>query len=734
MSDKWSRELSPGLVVMVGFLATACTTKQVCAPGDTRACLGPGQCAGAQFCNEMGTGFSACDCGGTGGGSQDGGPGDAGSGGRDGGSDAGLVVRGAAQKGPFIVGSTVSVAVLDSAGTQTGQVFLSQTNNDRGEFELTVPAQPLEFVQLEASGFHFNEVTGTLSAAELSLRSVASLDGTPTYINVLTHLASNRIKYLAATTTDLPSARATAEQELRIALPIGAPAGGAVPASLLNLLGGDTDANAYLFAVSVVFAQAALMGNSSAVDAELQQLLNTAALDFADGFFEPALIARLEAAEREVDSERVQASFRARLLEVGSASTVPDLDRVLDTDGDGIANGVDPCPLQAGNVPSDQFCMSNLERLEFTGPPGTNDSLVSTSNGLLVFERATDGGGSAEHVVLQGLRSDAGVGPLTRVRQLDGGMLDSSEPPVVLQTRDGSGETIVGLIHAGCATAAFVSPAGVTKVVRFGCDATEPPSVIQAPGGAMYALWRSNTPAYNSLWSAWSPGGSAGFAAPSLVCTECEPVIASSVTGAVALSTLDPNGAQRLQRSDGDGGWSSASIAPFTSTPIITLDSRGTVRALFISNSGSTTELNWASHDAGAWSPVSPVTSTSVEPWPVLAGNGDGRTIAAFSTLGHVVGSALTTDGGEWETPRTLSAGAEFPTQALLNETMGVVSWAALSANNFSIAKYDLTTGWGTSQLLPRVPSNAQLSFVDDSTLRIVWRSSDGSVSTALLH
>lgn len=730
MGGAWSRAVRVGLVVMVAVLATACTTKPVCTPGDTRVCFGPGQCAGAQFCNETGTGFSACDCGGT-----DAGSGDAGSGGIDGGSDAGLVVRGAAQKGPFIVGSTVSVAALDSAGTQTGQVFLSQTRNDRGEFELTVPAQPIEFVELQASGFHFNEVTGTLSAAELSLRSIASLDGTPTYINVLTHLASNRIKSLAAQSGDLATARATAEQELRTSLPIGVPAGGAVPASLLNLLGGDTDANAYLFAVSVVFAQTALIANPNAVDAELQQLLNTAALDFADGSFEPALIARLEAAERKVDVDRVRLSFRTRLSEIGSSSTVPDLHRVLDTDGDGIANGVDPCPLQAGNVPSDQFCLRNLELIEFKGPPGTNDTLVSTSNGLSVVV-GSSGDVDAGQVSLQWLGSDAGVQPLTPVTQLDGGRLDSTAWPVVTRTLDGSGQVIVGLVNANCATAVFMSTVGVTKVVRFGCDASEAPSVIQGPGGAMYALWRSNTPPYNSLWSAWSPGGNSDFGPPTLVCTHCEPKIASSVTGAVALFTSDvgiPNGSQRLQRSDGDGGWSSPSIAPFTSAPIMTLDSRGTVGALFLTSSGSTIQLNWASHDGGAWSAISPVTSTAIDPWPLLAGNGDGRAIAAFSTLGHVVASVLPTDGGGWDAPRTLSPGAEFPAQALLNETMGAVGWSAGSADTYSIAKYDVATGWGTSQLLPRVSASAQLSFVDDSTLRIVWRS-NGYTMTALLH
>lgn len=35
----------------------------VCRLGDTRSCLGPGQCAGAQMCLESGAGFGHCDCG-----------------------------------------------------------------------------------------------------------------------------------------------------------------------------------------------------------------------------------------------------------------------------------------------------------------------------------------------------------------------------------------------------------------------------------------------------------------------------------------------------------------------------------------------------------------------------------------------------------------------------------------------------------------------------------------------
>ena len=36
---------------------------QVCTPGATQRCVGPGACEGGQQCNEQGSGFLPCDCG-----------------------------------------------------------------------------------------------------------------------------------------------------------------------------------------------------------------------------------------------------------------------------------------------------------------------------------------------------------------------------------------------------------------------------------------------------------------------------------------------------------------------------------------------------------------------------------------------------------------------------------------------------------------------------------------------
>lgn len=57
---------------------------KVCGLGDTRACLGPGQCAGAQACLSDGSGYGACECG-----SPDSGAGGGGAGGGGTGGDAG---------------------------------------------------------------------------------------------------------------------------------------------------------------------------------------------------------------------------------------------------------------------------------------------------------------------------------------------------------------------------------------------------------------------------------------------------------------------------------------------------------------------------------------------------------------------------------------------------------------------------------------------------------------------
>ncbi len=80
-----------------------------------------------------------------------------------------LHVQGAVQKGPFLLGSSVTASMLDGSLNPTGQVFNTETSNDRGEFELDYPAS--NAVSLEGDGYYFDEVLGVVSSGRLTLRA-----------------------------------------------------------------------------------------------------------------------------------------------------------------------------------------------------------------------------------------------------------------------------------------------------------------------------------------------------------------------------------------------------------------------------------------------------------------------------------------------------------------------------------------------------------------------------------
>ncbi len=93
----------------------------VCTRGETRDCSGPGQCAGAQVCNEDGRSFGPCDCGGSSGGASSGGAtsGGATSGGASSGgaSSGGATSTGGSGGGPSAGGSSASGGASGNGGS-----------------------------------------------------------------------------------------------------------------------------------------------------------------------------------------------------------------------------------------------------------------------------------------------------------------------------------------------------------------------------------------------------------------------------------------------------------------------------------------------------------------------------------------------------------------------------------------------------------------------------------------
>jgi cysteine-rich repeat protein len=270
-----------------------------------------------------------------------------GEGGKGTGGSPELQVEGGAEKGPYIVGSSVLVSLLSTTGSPTGDVFATQIADDDGAFSLAFTWDDL--VSVEANGFYFNELQGQLSGAELTLRAYGDLGSSnQLFLNIITHLTYQRVQKLIEEGASFADASGQAEAELIGAHGIGPAAfDPQASANQTSLLSGDSDASAYVLAVGAVFLQAAVTeaAGVGSVDAIFQQRLNTTAAAFAATGTLPMSTQQLLAqAELDLDGGVVMANLAQRFLEIGSAAVVPNINRVLDPDQDDIANLTDNCP------------------------------------------------------------------------------------------------------------------------------------------------------------------------------------------------------------------------------------------------------------------------------------------------------------------------------------------------------------------------------------------------------
>lgn len=263
----------------------------------------------------------------------------------DGPVDPGSIdITGAVQKGPFGIGSNVLVSVIDPETTlPTGPVFPVTTRNSLGEFKLTLPAA--KAIEILTMGFYFNEISGDSSGAQISMRAVAAFDGSGSHsviVNALTHLTSLRVKKLVSEDElSFAEAIAQAEDELRSQLPLAASPDIAVGTEL-DLLGGDSADNAYLFALSCILTLDAALAGVASVDAALQERLNTIALDLEDdGALDVATRDDLATAARFLDGELCMANMAAFLDDQDAGIEVPNIYRAIDFDSDGVADAVD---------------------------------------------------------------------------------------------------------------------------------------------------------------------------------------------------------------------------------------------------------------------------------------------------------------------------------------------------------------------------------------------------------
>jgi hypothetical protein len=159
-------------------------------------------------------------------------------------------ISGYIQKGPYINGTSIMISELSSTLNPTGKVFNSQIVDNRGSFEFKNIILSTNFVELIANGFYFNENTGKVSAAQLTLHALSDLtDSSTINVNILTELEKGRVEYLISKGEDFKTSKVQAQKEILKIFEISKPD---LKSSEYLDISKDGDDNAILLAISII--------------------------------------------------------------------------------------------------------------------------------------------------------------------------------------------------------------------------------------------------------------------------------------------------------------------------------------------------------------------------------------------------------------------------------------------------------------------------------------------------
>ena len=105
-------------------------------------------------------------------------------------------IEGVSQKGPFIIGSSLTVYEIDEFFNQTGKSFNTQIKDNLGSFELNNITLLTNYARFKADGFYYNEIVNSNSSASITLYAISDLTNkTLVNVNLLTSLEISRVEY-----------------------------------------------------------------------------------------------------------------------------------------------------------------------------------------------------------------------------------------------------------------------------------------------------------------------------------------------------------------------------------------------------------------------------------------------------------------------------------------------------------------------------------------------------------
>ena len=300
-----------------------------------------------------------------------------GGGGSSGGGASTYSLSGQFQKGPFAIGSQISVNQLDTHLNPTGSVYNVQTNDDLGHFSLATPLTG-NLVELVGDGFYMDELTGQLSPARIQLRAIADLSSQASItVNILTSLQLSRLQYLVGQGMPYQNADAQSMHEVLLAFGINSNSITDLSSLYSMQIVGTSDQNAVLLALSAVLSQMATTTaatNGTSQPAELSNFVNTisAQLQSNGTISSSNITTAIHQAQAVLNLATVRANVTAYYASHGITATVPLFEEWIDKNGTGLL----PQRLGASN--------DSATGALATARSGHTATLLSNGNVLLV--------------------------------------------------------------------------------------------------------------------------------------------------------------------------------------------------------------------------------------------------------------------------------------------------------------------------------------------------------------
>jgi hypothetical protein len=226
------------------------------------------------------------------------------------------------QKGPFLNGTSVSISELNPDLSQTGKMFSAQIKDNSGAFGLSNLQLSSPYVELKADGFYFNEVTGAVSASQLTLNALADVkDISSLNVNVISTLEKARVETLVAGGLAFGAAKKQAMEEI---LTVFSMSKNDIQNSELLDINKTGDDNGILLAISAI-----LQGFRS--EAELSELIANLSADLStDGKLDSeALGTALISHAKFLNPTSIRENLQKRYSDVGTTAQIPNFEKYL---------------------------------------------------------------------------------------------------------------------------------------------------------------------------------------------------------------------------------------------------------------------------------------------------------------------------------------------------------------------------------------------------------------------